>query len=301
MTRMPACSNLWDDPDRPAWGTAQQAAFVVALEQPGPWGAKALVESRLDPDIGVRLERACQQAGGLALLVRRPGRSAEEAAPQVLVSGGPVGATWLLVAEARDPAAVVDLPFADLATLAPDAAAAALPGFAPADAAVLVCANGRRDVCCAVRGRPVAAATDAARPGRVWEATHLGGHRFAPTAIVLPTRHALGRVSPSLLVDALDAAASGRLGAAGLHPFHLRGLMALAQPDQVADAAVRAATGESRPEALTVAGADAVASVTHADGRSWEVALTPESVEERLSCGKPAEVSRVWRAAVDPR
>jgi hypothetical protein len=56
---------------------------------------------------------------------------------------------------------------------------------------VLVCGHGRRDVCCGSRGAALITelSGDPARFGgtvRLWRTSHTGGHRFAPTAIVLP-------------------------------------------------------------------------------------------------------------------
>jgi hypothetical protein len=50
---------------------------------------------------------------------------------------------------------------------------------------LLVCTNGRRDVCCALWGQRFYAAAAALLPN-VWQTTHLGGHRFAATAVSLP-------------------------------------------------------------------------------------------------------------------
>jgi hypothetical protein len=68
----------------------------------------------------------------------------------------------------------------------------ALPG--PADdvtADVLVCTHGQRDVCCGSMGTALAmelmAGPAPLGPGvRTWRTSHTGGHRFAPTAVVLP-------------------------------------------------------------------------------------------------------------------
>ncbi|MDX6301693.1 MAG: hypothetical protein QOF53_2907 [Nocardioidaceae bacterium] len=55
---------------------------------------------------------------------------------------------------------------------------------------VLLCTHGRRDICCGARGVALARALESS--GRVcpdvrlWRASHLGGHRFAPTATILP-------------------------------------------------------------------------------------------------------------------
>jgi hypothetical protein len=71
--------------------------------------------------------------------------------------------------------------------------------------AYLVCAHGTHDVCCAIEGRPVAAALDRVRPGAVWESSHLGGDRFAANVLVLPHGALYGRV-PVSAVDSLVAA-----------------------------------------------------------------------------------------------
>ncbi|MDP9392751.1 MAG: hypothetical protein M3Q27_00150 [Actinomycetota bacterium] len=52
-------------------------------------------------------------------------------------------------------------------------------------------------MCCAVSGRPLAAALTAAYGDRVWECTHLGGDRFAGNVAVLPHGYLYGRVSPA--------------------------------------------------------------------------------------------------------
>lgn len=54
---------------------------------------------------------------------------------------------------------------------------------------VLVCSHGRRDICCGSTGTAlVNALTRSALPDGVvvWRTSHTGGHRFAPTFVVLP-------------------------------------------------------------------------------------------------------------------
>ena len=69
---------------------------------------------------------------------------------------------------------------------------------------MLVCGHGRRDVCCGSQGTALVTGCprDPARFGgtvRLWRTSHTGGHRFAPTAIVLPQ----GTVWAYLDADAL--------------------------------------------------------------------------------------------------
>lgn len=297
-----SCSALWDGADRPAWGTAAVAAFVLALEQPGAWGAQALTQSRLDPRLGAALDAACAGAGGRALLIRAPARRHPDpgaSAPRrVLLAGGLAHDPWLIETDVVDPATLLEVPFGRLAALSASEASA-WPGWRRAAASILVCTNGRRDVCCALTGRWVAEALASTHPGRVWEASHLGGHRFAPTALVLPTGAALARLTPHLAREALEAAEVGELSPSTLDQRHFRGRCCLTPPDQVADAAVRIATLERLPEALVVESVPGGAQVRHVDGRSWFVATGRERLADLpLSCGQPPEPAMVWRATL---
>lgn len=212
-----ACSVLWDALS--AWGTAGRASFWIALEQNGSWGRDALVESGLDPAIGAALTQAASAAGGKIVLIRRPGRHAEQTTPHrvAYVAGGLATTPWLRRAQVADPAELLDLPWRELAGGRP----LDRPGFEASAPVLLVCTNAKRDRCCALRGRPVL--TELAAQGRdVWECTHTGGHRFAPTGVVLPFGQVLARVTPELGAEVLDAAAAGRLAGASFGEHHDR-------------------------------------------------------------------------------
>lgn len=306
-----SCSLVWDDPQLPAWGTAAPSGFIVAVEQPGAWGAKVFTESGLDPVLGAAFEAACDAAGGRALLIRTPSAhhpDLHQAGPRrVLVAGGFAGEPWLVEGEVADVADLLDLPFDRFAAWTPDAATAAL-GWPLAPAALLVCTNSKRDVCCAITGRRIADAAAETHPGLVWEVSHLGGHRFAPTALVLPVGVALGRLTPTIARDALDAAASGLVAAASLDERHWRGRVCLPAAPQVADAAVRFAISEPLPAALRVESAGDASGVApahafvvrHSDGRVWRTEVTSQIVppDRPVSCGKPGEPSAVWRVEI---
>lgn len=70
---------------------------------------------------------------------------------------------------------------------------------------VLVCTHGMRDQCCARFGQPFFRAAqkmvkaESLSSVRIWRVSHIGGHRFAPTVIVLPE----GRYYARLTVGAL--------------------------------------------------------------------------------------------------
>ncbi len=310
-----ACSVEWDTAvEETAWGTAAPATFWVALEQNGPWGRTAATQSRLEPAVGRRLEHACSERGGRLTLLRAPREHAEHPGTAHRVFLGWTGSTtapaFLLGASVGDPA---DLDVVDLDALARGDRAgvvASLPTLTDEPPVLLVCTNGRRDVCCAVRGRPVAVAGHLAHPGRVWECSHTGGHRFSPTGVLLPWGRTLGRLDDALVSGVLAAADDGQLAAELLGPWHDRGSSALSPRHQVAESAVRALVGETSPAPLAVAtapddgspdGSGNHVDVAHPDGRRWRVDLhIVDGPAKRNSCGEDAVGARTWGAMVSP-
>lgn len=166
-------------------GTAFPASRLLLVEQPGPWGRAALLQSHLDHAVAVALQGRANRAGVRIEMIRRPGRTATGAQRH-----------WALVDTRRDRQSVrwgSIVQDAELLDIALDSApsGAGTPDEQPL---YLVCAHGKHDPCCALRGRPVAVALDARRPGRVWECSHLGGDRFAANVLVLPSGLLYGRV-----------------------------------------------------------------------------------------------------------
>lgn len=263
------------------------AAGWVVVEQPGPWGAKAPTHSHLDPAFGGAFDDRCKKADVRFGLIRSPGRHADavERSHQVFVASTRPGRSWLLGGRVADPA---DLSALDLDAVARGdrtAVTASLPGLTIVDnPIVLVCTNGKRDECCALLGRPLVSGLAERAPGRVWEANHLGGHRFAPTATYLPAGTMHGQLTVETAVEILTAADRGETVLTGL-----RGRSTWTKGGQVAEVAVRELIGEFALDALQVVGeaADTV-TVQHADGRSWTVPVTsaPADPPRPDSCGK---------------
>ncbi|MEU7313716.1 sucrase/ferredoxin-like family protein [Streptomyces sp. NPDC007083] len=304
---MSTCATASRDLTEPLAGTAATARTWLLIEQPGPWGRKALTQSRLDPDLGQALDAAAGAHGGRVALIRRPGRHAESATTaqhRVFLARTAPGDSWIRTTTLRGDglAALRELDFAALDTAFPDVRSApwntALPGpgWEPheGDPLALVCTNGRRDRCCAVLGRPLAAELVASGGADVWEITHIGGHRFAPTLLVLPYGYAYGRLTATAVKGVLDAVRDGLVLTDGC-----RGRSAWDRPGQTADLAVRERTGEAAAHALTVSavrreparpGRDErcwQVTVTHIDGRHWNVTLSEHAEGPPLpaSCG----------------
>lgn len=159
----------------------------------------------------------------------------------------------------------------------------------------LVCTHGKRDACCARWGMAAWRALVEATEGPVLQASHLGGHRFAPVAVSLPSGLVYGRFSPE---DAPTLAADALAGRVSL-PF-LRGRAALAAPAQVAEALARAAGGDVDSPVSEVSvrlDGERAAVRLRLGGRPHELALrrTP-GPPLRTSCGDAAaSPTAAWR------
>ncbi|HET8600272.1 MAG TPA: sucrase ferredoxin [Segeticoccus sp.] len=316
-SRPGACSVQWDAAAASAFGTASTARFWMALDQPGPWGRDAARQSHLDPRVGDALATRCADEGGRFILVRRPGGHADQhqaggpadqhhAGGHRVFLGWAESDPWLLTGQVADPAALLDrVDWPALAAGDHERVVEGWPELSPAPPVLLVCTNAKRDVCCAVRGRPVALAAAAERPGRVWECSHTGGHRYAPTGVLLPHGQTLARLDRARAVQVVDRAAEGELPQGAVGSAYDRGRSALAPPGQAAESHVRALLGETSLTALSTtlkpAGEDTWrAEVAHRDGRRWQVDIHRETGPEELpaSCGKAAGPVVRWQLSL---
>ena len=199
------CATLSRALEEPQFGTASRVRGWVLLEQPGPWGREAVLESQLDRDLARARHRAAEAARVRLLLIRRSGRRSgpgdRRGGPPVDRHAGPsttcfVAHTsrrdrWLERRRLDDPAELLELDMAKVT-------AGERPGFGDpvGEPVYLVCTNGRHDRCCATYGRPLALALAERHRDLVWESSHVGGDRFAGNLVCLPTGHYFGRVGP---------------------------------------------------------------------------------------------------------
>ncbi len=180
-------------------GTAFPAARLLLVEQPGSWGERGLRDSRFTADAAEELQSKANAAGLRVQAIRRPGRTPRGSVRRWALVDTRDGQESLRWGTYADPDELIALPFD------------ANPGTPDFDPLYLVCAHSKHDTCCALRGRPVAAAIDDLRPGRVWETSHVGGDRFAANVLVLPVGLLYGRVLPFAAAEFVAAAEAGEV------------------------------------------------------------------------------------------
>ena len=220
----------------PMYGTASAGLSWALLELSGAWGHSAFLHSAaiIDPDLGRAIARRFEAAGMRIAAIRRHGRRSATPRWRWFIAHSGVGSEALYRGEVSDPREYLDL------------ALDGTDGELSTDPLVAVCAHGKHDQCCAVRGRSAAAAIAAQYPELTWECSHLGGDRFAATMLVLPEGLCYGRV------DSTDSAELVRLYLDGrLDNRFLRGRTSFPHAVQAAQYFAREASGNDRIDTLS--------------------------------------------------
>lgn len=257
--------------DEPMLGTADPVDVWVLLEYRPVWKARAVEDNDLPPQARLWVER------GVAALAARRLKARPQFIRQPGADDGPVrllvGVPGALVQFSGPDYGFLDA--IDLEHVVQDPAAHPLvrqPRY-------FVCTNGQRDVCCARFGLPVYDDLRQRVGERVWQTTHLGGHRFAPNVLALPQGIVYGRVTREVLDDFVPAVEADRI------PFaHVRGRAWYPPAVQAAEAL----SGECGLTFVDMDGDETAATVRFAGAggeRSVRVRRADAPVRVLKSCG----------------
>lgn len=216
-------------------GTAKAAKLILAVEFFRGWGRDILDGEALGKELAGELKAFLKANKAELHFIRRPGRAGQERAK--------LGTRQLFIAwaDAERAGYEPDQPYTPILEEAEVKSTRDIlkldlskPGANPQAKRVernvlLICTHARRDRCCAIFGRPVAAELSKDFH-EVWESSHTKGHRFAPSMILLPSNYSFGRLTSDEARRMLEGAREQRL------TFHNnRGRGTLTPPAQVAE------------------------------------------------------------------
>lgn len=269
----------------PLPGTAKTGTLFIAFEQPQGWAHDIMDGEAFGPELTAQLASYMSQHGASLQLIRKPGREGQiRSGHAVFIAHVEAGVAYKLR---------LDSP-AELLHIDP-----ARPGGEIVDhPVILVCTHGKRDRCCAFKGRPLAAALDELFPGDIiWESSHTKGHRFAPSIITLPWGYSYGHLNELAAAEMLRHCHRGELFVAGN-----RGRSCYAGPDQVAELAVATHLVEAGEQVKLGSLQVSAGHVVHRDGRRWDVELGQRPVDGVVSsCGEQPKVGKAWVATAVKR
>lgn len=276
----------------PLPGTAKTGSAYVLFEWPEAWPRDVLKDATFGEALTADIAAHLDGFDASLLLIRHPTREgrniddhhvylvfAEEGVIEVLHVDGPEALLNLdLSGPGRNGAQVRNRPL------------------------LLICTHAKRDVCCAVKGRPMVAQMHSRHPGDlVWETSHIKGHRFAPTMLLMPWAYSFGRMNVEATDAMLTAAIEGQFFVPGN-----RGRGTLGPAEQVAEIAVaeqlartgtQVSYGGLQVGSALIDGSVAHVAVKHAaTDRTYRVELTKQPVTGVVdSCGKPPKESFAWK------
>ena len=251
MSEQPYCSQVCSSSMA---GTAAVVDVWLFLEYRPAWKAKALPASDLAPETQQWLQAtvdglARRGVKARAQLVRQP----ELDTGQVRLMVGWDQALWEFSGRGYDFLQGLDI----AAPLGAGSDLSDLPGASRlTQPRYFVCTNGQRDLCCSRFGLPIYRALRESLGDRVWQVTHLGGHRFAPNVLVQPAGLLYGRIKADSLSAFVQTVEHGDVA----FP-HLRGRSRY--PKHVQAAEIFA--GRQELGLLSVTGDAQAAEVTFAD------------------------------------
>ena len=230
MGDRPPCSSVSRALGEEQAGTASRYRFWLMIEQPGPWGHDALVESGFPQEVGAELGARGRPLGIRVLLIKRRDHPADRARRGFAAFTGRRDRR-LSAFDVEDPGDLLDLDLRELVRNRFRGIGTPVPG-----PLFLVCTHGKHDACCARHGAPLFRALRHRED--VWEATHVGGDRFAGNVVCFPHGYYFGRVTPSEALPVVEGYARGHIE---LDLF--RGRSSYIPPVQAAEWHLRRTTG----------------------------------------------------------
>ena len=297
----PRCSEWARSVDLDPVGSVGSYRGYVMVEVPLPWPRDVSEIPYLGP-----ISRWAGAAGfRVQALVPRPERD-----PRLVVHTAGGGDWW--TGYTRRSGAAGGVSAEGLVELA-ESLAGQLPGAGETgdrDRDVLVCTHGRRDVCCGSAGTGLAlellagggfdggGAGSSAAGGRVavYRTSHTGGHRFAPTFLILPEGTGWAFADPDLVRSVVDRTVNFDAVAG-----HYRGCAGLGDPRvQAMEREVMRRVGWDlldRPRRGAALGADSPTvrlEVRDPDGRveTWEADVVPGRTLPVPDCMRPLSEAR---------
>ncbi len=294
------CADAARERRDPPLGTAPVASSFLLIEHPGPWRFDALAGAGWSTEVVAALTAAVRSSRSRLLLIRRPGRRVPSGRRRWAVNRVGGRTTWGTWRQEDELLAVAD-------ALARPELSSPLGEQDSAEPVLLVCAHGQHDTCCALRGRPVAAALAARWPAATWECSHVGGDRFAANLVVLPD----GTYYGDLDAESATAVVSDHL-AGQLSSRHLRGSVRWPPVAQAAVGEIHRRHGPQGPDDLRAESWSAQepgrwsVGVSATDGRRWVVDVQSERrAPARLTCSAAQDsFATEWRITgvqlVDP-
>jgi hypothetical protein len=287
----PLCAEVSTASREPIAATASGVEHWLLVEHTGLWPYEPLDASVFADGVREHLsDQLTELARSRLLLIKQPGRLRGKRL-RVIYGQTPERGQRFFVLDLGRPAELLE---ADFVAALRDGRRLGEPLDHPL---LLVCTHGKRDRCCARYGQPLCAALHAqADPDWVWQASHVGGDRFAGNLVCMPEGLYFGRVGREQAGDVLRSYIAGRI-----ELEHYRGRSCYPFAVQAAEAHVRRVTGLVGFHDLRLVGRDRTAADLWTVQLRAEVAGEVHEVEVAVERGQDAYLTCRADARRPPR
>lgn len=200
------CSLESTNVEEPLFGTMSKSSIWILLEYPFSWGAKALKNSKIPQPVKERLSSMVDSSPEVRLqLIKKP-------------KSNLTGQITIYVAIPRESQPILykfllakydDILNVDFTAIF--SGEQVYQDRIQKEPIYLVCTNGKRDPCCAKFGIPVFTSLRRMGGDKVWQTTHVGGHRFAANVLCFPHGILYGRVAREDVQPIVDSFQSGKI------------------------------------------------------------------------------------------
>ncbi len=265
--------------DEPLTATASRVEHWLLVEYSGYWPHEPLDAAVFAGSLRAHLEAQLERLPrSRLLLVKRHGRGTPAGPVRVFYGYTRERARRFFSLELEGHPDLLDLDVASALLDGDDG-----PGRPLDHPLLVVCTHGIRDRCCARYGQALFRTAHGLEPAWTWQATHVGGDRFAGNLVAFPEGLYFGRAHGDGLRSVLREYAAGRVA---LEWY--RGASCYPMPVQAAEIAVRRETGLTGFYDLRLVGreGDHIRLLADVAGDVHEVEVDTEIAEEEtyLTC-----------------
>jgi hypothetical protein len=258
-SRRALCADVSSASAEPLAATASRIDHWILVEYRGLWSRDVLGESLLSAELKAHLhDQLARLPHSRLLFIKKPDRRPDPRRTLFFGSSRQGEERFYRLEFERHE----DLLSLDFVSALRDTG---LPGVPLEHPLFVVCTHGKRDRCCAKYGHQLYdRLSTETEPTWVWQATHVGGDRFAGNVVCLPEGLYFGRVGDEDVRPLLDSYFAGEI-----RLDRYRGRSAHTFAVQAAERFVREATRLTAIDAVTLAD-------VRAAGEGWTVELKTE-------------------------
>lgn len=256
--------------NEPLYGTIKSADIWFLLEYNGVYTKDVWQDSRIPSDVKEKLDA---YPNSRPLLIRQPEQvNAHDRVISFFVVHANADIPKIYLFELAS--------YNDLLALDIDAILAGDVVDAHHEPLYIICTNGKRDICCSKYGIALYNAMIKREQHTVWQASHIGGHRFAGTMYCFPHAICYGFLTPDDAIPVIESYSQKRILL-----DKLRGHAIYDKPIQAAEYFLRRELNNDKLDDVTY--------LSHESGEGqWTVRFTADDIayDVEMLTGKPLQV-----------